>query len=119
MPEVIATIVLYAAFTAECMLLSMQFIHMLQLNAYRNERYIRWLKQNRSTVANQMGWLLIAMIAVSCFLIQPSDWMVRTACSLLLLIHAYLNKPKKAKKPLVFTARVKRLFLTLFILILL
>jgi UDP-N-acetylmuramoyl-tripeptide--D-alanyl-D-alanine ligase len=116
MPEVIATIVLYAAFTAECMLLSMQFVHMLQLNAYRNERYIRWLKQNRSTVANQMGWLLIAMIAVSCFLIQPSDWMVRTACSLLLLIHAYLNKPKKAKKPLVFTARVKRLFLTLFIL---
>ncbi len=116
MLEIIATVVLFAAFAADCFLLSLHFIHMLQLNSYRNERYLRWMKENRSAIINQMGWLLLATLAVSCFLIQPTDWKVRLACSILFLLHGYLNIPKKAKKPLVFTARVKRLYATYFLL---
>ena len=116
MPEIIetvATVLLFAAFAADCMMLSLYYTHMLQLNSYRNERYGRWLRENGSMIVSQMGWLLLAMIAVACYLIQPSDWKSRTACILLFLIHIYLNRPKKAKKPLVYTARVRRLIFTL------
>ena len=118
MPEIITTVFLFAAFAADSGLLSLHFIHMLQLNSYKNERYVRWMRENRSAVVYQMGWLLLAFVAVACFLLQPSDWQVRTACSLLFMIHAYLNLPKKAKKPLVFTNRVKRLLFTQALLLL-
>jgi UDP-N-acetylmuramoyl-tripeptide--D-alanyl-D-alanine ligase len=116
MLEIIATIILFAAFAAECFFVSLHFVHMLQLNSYRNERYKRWMKENRSSIINQMGWLLLATVAVSCFLIQTTDWKVRTACAILFFIHSFLNIPKKAKKPLVFTSRVKRIYATYFIL---
>ncbi|MDD2417795.1 MAG: UDP-N-acetylmuramoyl-tripeptide--D-alanyl-D-alanine ligase [Oscillospiraceae bacterium] len=112
MPEIISTVVLFAAFVVNCGLLTLHFIHMLQLSSYMNGRYAGWMKENRSEIINQMGWLLLAMVAVACFLLQPTDWKTRTACSILLLLHAYLTRPEKAKKPLVFTNRVKRLLFT-------
>jgi UDP-N-acetylmuramoyl-tripeptide--D-alanyl-D-alanine ligase len=116
MLEAISTAILFAAFAADCFLLSLHFVHMLQLNSYQNDRYRRWMKENRGQIIYRMGWLLLATVAVSSFLIQSTDWKVRTACAIIFFIHAYLNLPKKAKKPLVFTARVKRLYATYFIL---
>ena len=112
MLDTVTTLILFIAFAADCTLLSLHYIHMLQLNSYRNRRYMRWIKENRGAIADKMGWLLLSMIAVACFLLQKSGWKERIACALLLLIHGYLNKPKRAKKPLVFTHRVMRLLLT-------
>ncbi len=111
------TVLLFAAFALDCGALSLYFVHMLQLNSYRPERYTRWLKENRAILMNKLGWMLLAFVAVAGFLLTPTDWRVRGACAALLVIHFVLNLPKKAKKPLVFTARVKRLFATLAVLL--
>lgn len=105
-------LILLAAFAADSTVLALRFVHMLQLNSYRNCRYMRWVKENRTDITEKMGWLLLSMIAVASFLLQKSDWRAMAACSLLFAIHAIINKPKKAKKPLVFTWRVKRLLIT-------
>ena len=119
MLEQISTILLFGAFAADCAVLTYHFAHMLQLNSYRNERYIRWMEENRKALASQMGWMLLAFLAVGVFLLKPTDWIVRLACAALLLIHFYVNIPGKAKKPLVVTARVKRLFGTQAVLLIL
>lgn len=109
MLKVVMTIVLYLGFAADCAVLTLHYVHMLQLNSYRPERYRAWMKEHRSSIRNKQGWLLLALIAVASFLLQPTDWKARAACALLLMLHAYMNIPKRAKKPLVYTARVKRL----------
>ncbi|MDD2361469.1 MAG: UDP-N-acetylmuramoyl-tripeptide--D-alanyl-D-alanine ligase [Oscillospiraceae bacterium] len=117
MLEIISTVLLFVAFIVDCGLLTLHYTHMLQLNSYMNDRYARWMKENRNIIINQMGWLLLAMVAVASFLLQPTDWRARTACSLLLFLHSYLTRPEKAKKPLVFTNRIKRLVFTQLILL--
>lgn len=91
-------LILLAAFAADSTVLALRFVHMLQLNSYRNCRYMRWVKENRTDITEKMGWLLLSMIAVASFLLQKSDWRAMAACSLLFAIHAIINKPKKAKK---------------------
>ena len=112
-----ATVLLFAAFALDCGALTLHYVHMLQLNAYRPERYLRWIKENRAELFTKMGWMALAFVAVAAFLLRPTDWQVRGACAALLAIHFILNIPKKAKKPLVFTARVKRLLATLTVLL--
>ena len=112
MLTILTTILLFAAFAADCGVLTLYFVHMLQLNSYRPERYLRWMKENRALLVQKMGWMVLAFLAVAAFLLAPTDWRVRGACAALLIIHCILNLPKKAKKPLVFTARVKRLLVT-------
>lgn len=119
MLTILTTILLFAAFAADCGVLTLYFVHMLQLNSYRPERYLRWMKENRALLVQKMGWMVLAFIAVAAFLLTPTDWRVRGACAALLIIHCILNLPKKAKKPLVFTARVKRLLATHAVLLLL
>ena len=112
-----ATVLLFAAYALDCAVLTLYFVHMLQLNSYRPERYVRWMKENRALLISKMGWMALAFVAVAAYLLTPTDWRVRGACAALLAIHFFLNLPKKAKKPLVFTARVKRLLATLAVLL--
>lgn len=89
---------------------SLYYVHMLQLNSYRGERYRRWCKENDSRLVNVRA-LLPAIIL-------PVMWLPTTWCygisAAILAITAVLNIPKKAKKPLVYTARVKRLLTLLY-----
>lgn len=112
MLEWITAAVLFAAFAADCTVLTLYFVHMLQLNSYRPERYGKWLKENRKVITGKLGWMLLGCAAVSIYGLTPSSWQVRGACAVLFLIHFYCNIPQKAKKPLVYTARVKRLLAT-------
>lgn len=84
------------------------YTHMLQLNSYRTERYRKWCRENDEKLVNVRHLLP--------FLCIPAIWMngrvpeialYATAAGVLLLT-ALLNLPKKAKKPLVYTARVWR-----------
>ncbi len=91
---------------------SVYFIHMLQLNSYRHERYRKWCRDNdKKLVAIPR---LIPFLCVLCIALCRAIpmWIVYLICAALLLLTALLNLPRKAKKPLVITARVKRLFLT-------
>ena len=67
MLEAISTAILFAAFAADCFLLSLHFVHMLQLNSYQNDRYRRWMKENRGQIIYRMGWLLLATVAVAAY----------------------------------------------------
>ncbi len=80
------------------------YIHMLQLNSYRIERYGKWLSVNKGkaiTFRALPGLLSAAFIGLGI------KWVLLAFALLMLIITPF--KKKKAKKPLVYTARVKRL----------
>ncbi len=91
---------------------SLHFVHMLQLNSYRPERYSKWCKENDSQLIHWRS-LLPALLLPIMYL--PTEY-AYAAGTVVLALTLVLNRPKKAKKPLVFTARVKRLLVTLFLL---
>lgn len=84
------------------------YTHMLQLNSYRPERYRKWCTDNDRKIV-QVRTMLPALLIPTMFLPELYCYIVSTV---VLLLTALLNIPKKAKKPLVVTARVKRLFAT-------
>ena len=91
---------------------SWYFTHMLQLNSYRPERYKKWCLDNEKKLVSLTR--MIPALCVLCIWLEgrfgPTVGYI--ACGAVLLATALINWPKKAKKPLVVTARVKRLFLT-------
>ena len=86
-------------------------IHMFQLNAYKYTFHKDWIKSNFKQL------MLISLLPAASLLISfiPGNIALLAACvpNILFLM---ANLPKKAKKPLVCTARVKRLYLTCFLL---
>ncbi len=84
------------------------FTHMLQLNSYRPERYRKWCTDNDKKIV-QIRTMLPALLIPVMFLPELYGYVVG---AVILLLTALFNIPKKAKKPLVFTARVKRLLVT-------
>ena len=88
---------------------------MLQLNSYRPERYKKWCRDNEKklvTLSRVLPALCVFCILLEMKLPQDKTWITFAVCGGILLLTALLNWPKKAKKPLVVTARVKRVFLT-------
>ena len=80
------------------------YIHMLQLNSYKIERYGKWLCENKG----KMLALRAIFPALALLLFALGNKVVFIAFSVLMLLSAPFKK-RKAKKPLVYTARVKRL----------
>lgn len=105
MTEMILKIAMLSCSAAAFVVQSLYYVHMLQLNSYRGERYRRWCKENDSRLVSPRT-LLPALLLPAMYL--PTTWCYAVSAAVLLL-SAVLNIPKKAKKPLVFTARVKRL----------
>ncbi len=91
---------------------SVYFTHMLQLNSYRPERYKRWCHEQENRLVSVRRLLPFLCVLSLWFYKRVDDVWLYGFCAVLLLVTALLNWPKKAKKPLVFTARVKRLFVT-------
>lgn len=83
------------------------FTHMFQLNSYTETVQIGWMKQNFSRLipailAGAGAFVLAFFPRIYALLIS----------ALLFLVFSLFYLPKKAKKPLVYTARVKRLLTT-------
>ncbi len=88
------------------------FTHMLQLNSYRPERYKKWCAENDKRLVN-FGRLLPVLNVMLLWLYgRLENWLIYALAAGVLLLTVLLNLPKKAKKPLVVTARVWRLFVT-------
>ncbi len=88
------------------------FTHMLQLNSYRPERYKKWCTDNDKKLVNIPRLLPFLCVLVLWLNGRAADWILYAIAAGVLLLTALLNLPKKAKKPLVVTARVWRLFAT-------
>lgn len=87
-------------------------LHMFQLNSYKHKEYSMWLKQN---TGSRVGRILGLLISAFCLFFYGR---LTTAAAIILnLITIFGNRPRKAKKPLVFTNRVKRLSVTMGILL--
>ena len=93
-----------------------QYLHMLQQNSYFNSRYLKWLFDSGSNkiIANLICMVIYTLLFVFKLFVVST---VFSFIHLLLVIFLTIMKQKKAIKPLVFTARVKRMYLTYFVLL--
>ncbi|MDD3840865.1 MAG: UDP-N-acetylmuramoyl-tripeptide--D-alanyl-D-alanine ligase [Clostridia bacterium] len=99
----------------------LKFIHMLQLEGYKNIQYIKWINKNTSTVF-LFNLFYSAVVVVLGYIVGifGNIYIIYTFIAAwfafnLLLVFRY--KPEKVKKQLVFTARVKRLLFTVWVLL--
>lgn len=88
------------------------FTHMLQLNSYRPERYKKWCADNDAKLVTLRRVLPFLCVLLLWLQGRAPVWTMFAGGGAILLLTAWLNWPKKAKKPLVYTARVWRLFAT-------
>ena len=82
-------------------------VQMFQQNSYREERYFRWLKQH----INLPHLLLSLVFAVLGIFFAEQIWLWSTVFALMVTF-AISRLRTVYKKPIVYTNRVKRLFLT-------
>lgn len=105
-------------------LAALPFLHMLQLESYQGRMYLKWVFRHLNQwmgalMAGAAGLLLrVAGLIMSGGL---GDWVWHGGDVLytaLLFYYGFtaLKRQKEAKKPLAYTARLKRLFLPLFLL---
>ncbi len=92
-------------------------LHMLQQNSYRNERYSLWLKTKGQS--DKRGLLAFLAVIPLLFGVTVGDYVSLLLWTLIYLIFLQTRDKTPAKKPLVFTARAKRLFAVALILYLL
>ncbi len=117
----IAIFGLYAAVTlVGIIFFSLREFHMLQLNGYKTPEHSWWMKKNYKRYI----YPFILFVLQFGFMIIPSNPYYKAYNILYFLfiilnfVFIVINKPgKKFKKPLVYTARVKRMLATFFILI--
>lgn len=84
-------------------------VHMFQQNSYKPREYTEWM-QVRSNVGRLLGKCLYAVIAIPLVLIGNGGCLIG-ACALNVMT-ILVNKPQTAKKPLVYTKRVRRMLAT-------
>lgn len=84
-------------------------MHFFQLNSYRFDTHSKWIRENfnKYTVHGILSVLMLITVFLSIAPIYKA-----IALEVLFLISLPVVKPKKAKKPLVYTPRVKRMLVT-------
>ena len=88
------------------------YTHMFQLEAYLKKQFFKWLNGNFLSLLLKSAFFVISFF----ILLFNRNIISYAVCSVLNLAEIYLFKPFKAKKPLVYTARVKRLLATAYLL---
>ena len=99
------------------------FLHMIQLEGYKNEQYIKWMENNSRVYSKKKkNTLLLGTIATFIYLISsiilinaklsvylPYIYFIIWTAIMLMSIEKNIDEPKK---PLVLTNRAKRLYYT-------
>lgn len=84
-----------------------KFTHFFQLNSYRLKLQSKWMMQNKSKSAPNF---IFGVLGILCAFINNIFGKI---LFLPIMLFGFLfSKPQKAKKPLVYTMRVKRLLIT-------
>ncbi len=117
--DIIFYIVTLIAFAFAVVASSLAQMHMFQLNSYSGVKHCRWMSKNFGAVFAHA----IALIFAADALFPVSEKFkiaVFSAFAVVFALFGFMAIPKKkAKKPLVFTARVIRMFVTEAILLVL
>lgn len=107
--DIFLWIVWYVTFVPGAVLYEFYMMHMFQQNSYKPREHAEWLAKTEN-IGRLLGKTLYVLISVP-FLIVGSRGCLVFAC-LMNGMTVLVNKPHKAKKPLVCTPRVKRMFVT-------
>ncbi|MCH5257730.1 MAG: UDP-N-acetylmuramoyl-tripeptide--D-alanyl-D-alanine ligase [Lachnospiraceae bacterium] len=84
-------------------------MHMFQQNSYKPQEYSEWLRLT-SNIGRMLGKTLYSFISFPLIFIGNTGCLI--AACLMNLMTILVNKPHQAKKPLVYTPRVKRMLAT-------
>ena len=90
-------------------------LHILQLNSYYNVRFWGYLKENIKT-SSIMSVVFSALVCVLFFVSPVASLVLASLLSVIRVSHA-IYKTKTAKKKIVYTGRVKRMYATATILL--
>ena len=118
------TVYLFYATLAVCLaraiLRTTRGLHILQLDGYKTTRYVRWICQHLSHCF-EIKEVLIVAVFVLLTVLYPAAWLFPVLCiawSAFQVATLIWRKKVEAKKPLVYTARAKRVFgLAVFLLV--
>ena len=91
-------------------------MHMFQLNGYRFSTHIGWLRKNMGRYA--VEYIIFALSFTGIITSEPLMGFAGAALFVAILSQAVENRNRPQKKPLVYTPRVKRMFVTVSILML-
>lgn len=125
----VLTIISWILFAVVYALRIIHYTHMFQLNSYKPKVQLKWLFNNKSAfIKNSLPLMLLAVwsLITPWLVIEKSELtngvevgftltpvlLIQAVYVVGLIIALVLNLPKKAKKPLVYTNRVKRLLIT-------
>lgn len=90
-------------------------MHMFQLNSYHAATHIRWLiKNGRSMIPSLVGTAVTIALLIS----GISPVLTFSVMTVVYAALAVTQRPRKAKKPLVYTKRVIRMLVTISLLVL-
>ncbi|HJA41039.1 MAG TPA: UDP-N-acetylmuramoyl-tripeptide--D-alanyl-D-alanine ligase [Firmicutes bacterium] len=92
---------------------TLKSVHMLQQNSYRNERYVKWMKAHPKHVYMKRD--LLPLLSIFLFLMGNKLYAILSFVVFFILL-TVTQERKPAKKPLVITARVQRLFVIIALL---
>ena len=101
-----------AACLARAIVRTTSGLHILQLDGYKTTRYVRWIRQHLGDCF-EIKEILIAAVLVLLTVVYPAAWLFSVLCLAWGAFQAsriIWREKVEAKKPLVYTARAKRVF---------
>lgn len=97
------------AFLVVYTLRTIHYLHMFQLNSYKPAQQMKWYrKEIKQCLLSSIPFVLCVILP---FIVKNAT-VAGFVSLVLLLISVFLNFPKKAKKPLVYTKRIIRMLVT-------
>lgn len=103
------TIIWFATYLTGAVLYEIYIVHMFQQNSYKPKEYAEWMRVH-SNVGRLLGKSIYAVISIPLILIGNVGCLL--AACIMNVMTVLVNKPRPAKKPLVYTKRVKRMLIT-------
>ena len=99
----------FVTYAVGAVLYEIYIVHMFQQNSYKPREYREWM-QVRSNVGRLLGKSLYAVISLPLVLVGNTGCLI--AACVMNAMTILVNKPRQAKKPLVYTMRVRRMLVT-------
>lgn len=107
--DIALAVIWFATYLVGTVWYELYIVHMFQQNSYKPREYMEWM-QVHSNVGRLLGKCLYALIGVPLVLIGNRGCVI--AACVMNAMTMLVNKPHPAKKPLVYTKRVKRMLVT-------
>lgn len=102
-------IIWFGTYFSGAVLYEIYIMHMFQQNSYKPAEYIGWMRLS-ANIGRLLGKSLYALISLPLLIIGGRGCLI--AACIMNIMTIFVNKPQPAKKPLVYTPRVKRMFVT-------